>query len=267
MAVGILYLIYEFVDSPAFTKIAPPMFRFLVAVIIASIVAAVFIPRLPYYKQERTVSDTKPNQTLASKEEAPKHEEAGDGAEPAPKPAPHHTAAIHKLPVASPEEPPAVAEKPDLGMALVYPNEPAIVFVNRSGVVLREPKYSPGIWNLDRINPETGGPKILPIPVESGDWIRPHGSQGPDAFIGQANAKQFWKDGDRLFGAVTVTCPTCVTTRTYIVYIVCGKGGWYSELLSPTTLTWSDLSKLAKSGVDDFLANIPDSSRIQISER
>jgi hypothetical protein len=134
-------------------------------------------------------------------------------------------------------------------------------------VVLREPKFSPGIWNLDRPNPSEGGtPTILPIPVESGDWIRPHEKQGPNQFIGQPNSKALLKEGDRLFGVVNVTCPDCVATRIYVIYVVYGKGGWYSEIIN-NTLTWKDLAKLADKGVDDFLATIPEANRIQIAER
>lgn len=88
------------------------------------------------------------------------------------------TAKVVHSKTATPPVPPTISEKPDLALALVYTKEPAFVFVNKSGVVLREPKMSPGIWNLDRPDPNTGGtPTILPIPVESGDWIRPHGAR------------------------------------------------------------------------------------------
>jgi len=38
------------------------------------------------------------------------------------------------------------------------------------------------------------------------------------------------KEGNRLFGSASVVCPECARGRTYIVYIVWGDSGWFSEV-------------------------------------
>jgi hypothetical protein len=64
---------------------------------------------------------------------------------------------------------------------LVYPTGMAVVMVNESDVVLREPKYMAAIWNLDGEDWD----QLLQIPTFSGDWIRPHEQMGPQAFLSQ----------------------------------------------------------------------------------
>jgi hypothetical protein len=120
-------------------------------------------------------------------------------------------------------------EKPDIHLALVYPKAFAIVLYNSSGVLLEKPKYAPGIWNLDRLN-ESGNAPTLIIPVFEGDWIRPHESMGPENVFDSPLVKPAVKPGDRLFGFITVTCPTCLVNREYWVYEVFDEGGWYCEL-------------------------------------
>jgi len=135
---------------------------------------------------------------------------------------------VHRGPK-QPEKSPNPTEKPDIHLALVYPKAFAIVLYNSSGVLLDKPKYSPGIWNLDRLD-ASGNVATLPIPVFVGDWIRPHESMGPQAVFGTELVKPAVKPGDRLFGFILVTCPECIVTREYWVYEVFDEGGWYCEL-------------------------------------
>jgi len=78
------------------------------------------------------------------------------------------------------------------------------------------------------------------------------------------------RDGHRIFGYVTVTCPNCKHVRSYWVYRKLGEGGWYSEL---TDYRSPDVKKVAdaipvirqKNG-DTALVSIPLSSRLPIKE-
>jgi len=107
MSAGILYLIYELFDGPWITKTVPPMLRFLGAVIAICILAAIFIPRLPYY----SVSHPKPQNTTIT------HAPKGNELQPAPEintkrsdTLPKQRKAEHKP--ASPEEKPQQSPPP-----------------------------------------------------------------------------------------------------------------------------------------------------------
>jgi hypothetical protein len=143
-----------------------------------------------------------------------------------------------------PPEPLLKAEKPDLDIILVNPESFALLFVNKSNVVLREPKYSPGIYNLDRLEPN-GTPTILPIPVFTGDWIRAKDSLGPQALISQAALAPLVKDGDHLFGFIVIAYPECVRNKSFWVFAIQGKGGWYYELPEGEGIHLGQLNALA----------------------
>jgi hypothetical protein len=156
-------------------------------------------------------------------------------------------------------------EHPDISLKLVHPNGLAIIFVNESDVIIREPKYIPAMWNFDRENWN----EPLPVPVTSGDWIRAKEALGPQAFITQPRVGPLVKQGDRLFGIVQVTCPNCVRTKAYWVYAVHGVSGWYSEMTPGYYPDLREVSKLVpkiRQDPEKFFADIPLEKRIEISE-
>ena len=155
--------------------------------------------------------------------------------------------------------PATVAQKPDLSMVLVYPKSFAIIFQNDSDVVLREPKYSPAIYNLDRLD-ASGNPTPLPIPVFSGDWIRPRESMGPMSATGLPTVQPLLKDGDRLFGTIVVSCPDCVATKAYWVYAVQGLSGWYYKIPEGRIVTLTGLAEAAKK-----VRESPDTSLLELA--
>jgi hypothetical protein len=115
---------------------------------------------------------------------------------------------------------------PDVALRFVYPKSPALVGVNRSGVIARDIHWVVVLWNMDL--PDRNDP--LPIPTSRFDWLRPNDESGPmDLFNGPLVAPLL-KPGNRLFGSATVTCPDCARGRTYIVYIVWCENGWVSEV-------------------------------------
>jgi hypothetical protein len=153
--------------------------------------------------------------------------------------------------------------KPDIAMALLYPEEFAVVILNRSSVLLDKPKWSFAIWDLDK--PDSAGrPSVLPIPTAEGDWVRGHEALGPMSAIAQVET--LIKPGDRLFGYITVLCPECLRDRAYWIYATFKQGGWFSEVKTG----FPDLSLIARNlatiqaNPDGFFSAVPQSDRIPI---
>jgi hypothetical protein len=117
-------------------------------------------------------------------------------------------------------------EKPDLALRFVYPEFPALVLINQSSVLARDVKWTVVLWNRDL--PQRNDP--LPIPVSTFDWIRPNDEGGPQSLFGSPAVQSLLKLGDRLFGSASVCSPNCIQGRTYVVYIVWGKSGWFAEI-------------------------------------
>ncbi|HVM93200.1 MAG TPA: hypothetical protein VMT67_10340 [Terriglobales bacterium] len=115
---------------------------------------------------------------------------------------------------------------PTVGLRFVYPESPSLVIANPSAGIARDIKYTVALWNMDL--PDRNDP--LPIPIASFDWIRPNDEGGPQNLFGSPQVATLLKHGDHLFGSAAVICPECTRGRTYIVYIVWGQSGWYSEI-------------------------------------
>ena len=124
----------------------------------------------------------------------------------------------------------AKAASSDVALRFIYPEEPALMIVNQSNLGARDIKWQVTLWNMDL--PERNDP--LPIPTSTFDWLRGHTEGGPQNLFGTPTVAPLLKSGNRLFGSATVDCPQCSRGRTYIVYIVLGKGGWLSEVKNET---------------------------------
>jgi hypothetical protein len=118
------------------------------------------------------------------------------------------------------------AVPPEVALGFVYPKSPALILINQSAAIARNIKYSVVLWNMDL--PDRNDP--LPIPITLFDWLRPNERGGPQNLFSGADVAPLSKPGDRLFGSATVICSECARGRTYIVYIVWGEDGWFSEL-------------------------------------
>jgi len=166
---------------------------------------------------------------------------------------------------------------PDVTVRLVYPDHTAIVLVNNSDAIAKEIKWTVVVWNLDdprtylSTNPGPNSHDPLPIPVSMFDFLRPHSSGGPQTLFARPDIREFAKDGQRLFGSMSVICPDCKKGHTYFVYEEIGKGGWYSEvadvengeLVIPQHLT----KDLVQQYYKEALERVPESARISISAR
>lgn len=120
---------------------------------------------------------------------------------------------------------------PDVTLRFIYAKEPALVIVNRSDTIARDIKWTLAIWNMNLA--ERNDP--LPIPVSTFDWLRPHTESGPLNLFGNPLVAPLLKPGDHLFGSASISCPDCFRGRTYVIYIVYGQSGWYSEIKSETS--------------------------------
>jgi len=155
----------------------------------------------------------------------------------------------------------------DVSLRFVYPKSPALILVNQSTVIAKDIKWAVALWNMDL--PDRDDP--LPIPVRTFDWIKPHDEGGPQNLFDSPLVSPLLKQGNRLFGSVSLDCPECERGRTYIVNIVWGDSGWYSEIrneksgkiLIPSNFLKESRIKYFKA----LEAAVPAQSRIPIGER
>jgi hypothetical protein len=157
-------------------------------------------------------------------------------------------------------------ELADVTLRFVYPKSPALILVNNSEVIAKNIKWSVALWNMDL--PDRNDP--LPIPVSTFDWIKPHNEGGPQNLFNTRIVSPLLKQGNRLFGSVSLDCPKCKRGRTYIVRITWGVGGWYAEietgtpgkLLIPPNFLKDSRTKYFKA----LEAAVPEQSRISIGK-
>lgn len=152
-------------------------------------------------------------------------------------------------------------------LRFVYPKEPALIIANPSDVIARDIKWFVALWNMDL--PDRNDP--LPIPVSTFDWIKAHEEGGPLSLFDSPLVTPLLKPGDRLFGSASADCPECARGRTYIVYIVLGKGGWFSEVenekLGKILIPNNFLKESREAYFKALESLVPVKSRITISER
>jgi hypothetical protein len=156
--------------------------------------------------------------------------------------------------------------RPLVGIKIVGPKGPAIACVNESDVIARDILWQIVIWNKDTLELQP-----LPIPVQKCEWLRPRDEGGPTDISHWLSAL---KPGTHLIGSAMISCPNCLTGRTYIVAIVVGEGGWYCEfspgpgkqgkLLVPLNPESESARAAFLSGLEN---SVPLDSRISIGEQ
>ena len=120
----------------------------------------------------------------------------------------------------------AIKHRPEVGLRFVYPKSPALIIVNKSPVLARDITWTIALWNMN--HPERV--QQLPIPsVSTLGWVKPNDESGPINLFDDPRVTDLIKPGDRLFGMAAVQCVPCARGRTYVVSIVWGESGWYSE--------------------------------------
>ena len=167
------------------------------------------------------------------------------------------------------------SEVPDVILRFVYPDMPALVLINQSNKIARDIKWSVALWNIDDprtyINPGAApnAHDPLPIPVSTFDFLRPHAIGGPQALFNTTLVLPYVKPGQRLVGSASVVCPECGRGHTYLLYIIFGQGGWYTEVADKKEGELIIPHHLTKELVANYYNEIvqtPDSARIPIEK-
>ena len=150
-------------------------------------------------------------------------------------PAPSPKASDYTKPIPAPKNPDIPKPKPkppksppDAIIAIVNPSYPGVLLSNRGQSLMREPRYSVSIFDLDV--PSVNGTYVslsADIPSFKDGWIKPKENSGPYFLFIRGREP---RAGDRLFGIARTTCPDCPTERMYWIYMIYREGGWYSEL-------------------------------------
>jgi hypothetical protein len=167
----------------------------------------------------------------------------------------------------------ATVKNPDVTLRFVYPEQPQIMLINTSDVVAQYIKWTVLLWNLDnpmaysQIEHAKDDHEPLPIPISIFDFLRAR-SQGIQGLFTLPTVSPHVKNGNRLVGSASVECPTCERGRTFLVYIVYGVGGWYSELPAETSGSLVIPKQLKRDDViryyDEIIAKVPESLRMPI---
>jgi hypothetical protein len=118
------------------------------------------------------------------------------------------------------------AKSPDVVMRLVYPKRPALVLENISDAVAVQIKYAAALLKIT--GPEKGQP--VQIPISTFDFIKGREKGGPQNLFDPPAPLKSPNEGERLFGWIQVSCPTCAVTHYYWTYINFGYDGWYAEV-------------------------------------
>jgi hypothetical protein len=152
----------------------------------------------------------------------------------------------------------------DVSLRFIYPTAPNLVLMNKSTAVAKEIKWSLALWNADLS--ERNDP--LPIPVSAFDWIRPGAESGPLNLFSAPMVASLLKPGDRLIGSASVICPECARGRTYLVYIVWQKGGWFVEVADKSAgelVIPAKFSKEERMSYFDYIVKlVPELERVPI---
>jgi hypothetical protein len=136
-------------------------------------------------------------------------------------------------------------EKPDAAILVSNLRDISITVQNTSKVVLREPRYSVGIFDLDAGPPGSDRTSLsVSIPSFKDQWLRAGDGFGPYPLFRSPPPA-----GHQLFGFIRATCPDCIAERQYWLSIVSGKSGWYGELGSGQVLEQRIMTDLFNASV------------------
>lgn len=161
----------------------------------------------------------------------------------------------------------SVEPKPDVTMRLVFPERPALLLENNSDATATQIKYTVALLNID--GPDVGKP--AQIPIATFDFIKGHEKGGPQNLFDPPQIAKTPNKGQKLFGWIQISCPSCIKTHYYWAYIHFGLSGWYSEVpmeRHEAIAKWlSDNGPYTDASVDKILSIIPVRDRIEIKPR
>lgn len=154
-------------------------------------------------------------------------------------------------------------EVQDVELRFVDPRAVGLVITNRSKTKVADYKYWALLWDLDA--PPNLLQQPLPIPVRTGESVRPGECLGPNELMTMQAVLRRVKPGDRVFGYAGIGCADCSRTVLYWLYVVQGASGWYAQAEGAQLKQFGDrLPEIAKNP-EPFLAGLaPPAKRIPI---
>lgn len=115
-------------------------------------------------------------------------------------------------------------ERPDARLLVLYPQALSVVVTNASSIkAARDVLHEARFFNLSQ--PSGERLTYFGSRVKKTEYVRPKGAMGPFPL----EFRPVPKEGDQVFGFITVQCPDCVQLRRYWIYLVVGSEGWYAE--------------------------------------
>jgi len=119
-----------------------------------------------------------------------------------------------------------IISKADAALRFVYAKDPCLVVANTSDAGARDIAWNVELWNMDLPN------RDIPLPILTGtvNWLKPHSENGPLNLFDTPSVEFLLQPGNRLVGSAMVDCSECSVGKTYVISIVWGEGGWFSEL-------------------------------------
>lgn len=116
---------------------------------------------------------------------------------------------------------------PDVTLCFVGVQHPAVWAVNLSETLIESATLlAPALFDLDSPTPDDP----LQIHPQVFDLISPHSYSGGYAIFENMPNSPTLKNGDRIVGSVGIKCAKCEEGRTFLVSIIWGAGGWFSQL-------------------------------------
>ena len=114
----------------------------------------------------------------------------------------------------------------DVSLCFVQKKHPILWVLNRSNVPVEHAVFMPVMFDLDALAPD----EPLQMISRTFELVSPRARSGGYDVFAELNASPALKYGDRVVGSVGITCPHCVTGRTYYVSIIWGHDGWFSQV-------------------------------------
>ena len=158
----------------------------------------------------------------------------------------------------------------DVRLEFTQPLDPQISVRNAGTGLVREPRYNITLADLDKARWDGKG--ILPVlktnrpSFSPSDWLRPGQGFGGYAMFDSTNKPP---ENSRLFGWATCTCPQCITERTYFVFVVFEKSGWYYEIPQGRGINRQFFNSLFGKGAKEQQSSldtaIPQNERVQFT--
>jgi len=158
-------------------------------------------------------------------------------------------------------------QKPDLpavSFRVINLKSIGISASNTYNVIAKDVRYDLTAWDLDLDKDDS-----LCIFSHSEPWIRPGENVYPYSFVARKEVAPLVKNGDKLLGLASISCPECIATKSYLVFAINGQGGWFFEYpkgMSPNLPKISKLIPAIRKNPEKYFSDIPLSARIPIKE-